>query len=97
MMSKTNEQPLGEVIEELLRRYNLKDQWDATRVVQSWESIVGSYIASHTTDIHLNKGVLFVYLDSDALRNELLYAKTLLIGKLNEVAGYNIVEDIVLR
>ncbi len=96
-MSKTNEQPLGEVIEELLRRYNLKDQWDATRVVQSWENIVGSYIASHTTDIHLNKGVLFVYLDSDALRNELLYAKTLLIGKLNEVAGYNIVDDIVLR
>lgn len=96
-MSKTNEQPLGEVIEELLRRYNLKDQWDAARVVQSWESVVGSYIASHTTDIHINKGVLYVYLDSDALRNELLYAKSLLISKLNEVAGYAIVEDIVLR
>ncbi|MBK9290375.1 MAG: DUF721 domain-containing protein [Bacteroidetes bacterium] len=96
-MGKSNEQPLGEVIEELLRRYNLKDQWDAARVVQAWESIVGSYIASHTTDIHLQNGVLFVYLDSDALRNELLYAKTLLISKLNEVAGYKIVEDVVLR
>jgi predicted nucleic acid-binding Zn ribbon protein len=96
-MSKNNEQPLSEVINELLRHYNLKDKWDAARVVQSWESIVGSYIASHTTDIHLQNGVLFVHLDSDALRNEVLYLKTLLINKLNQVAGYNIVEDIVFR
>ncbi|HMM12077.1 MAG TPA: DUF721 domain-containing protein [Bacteroidales bacterium] len=96
-MNNSNEQPLGQVIDEFLRRYNLKDKWDAARVVQSWENIVGSYIASHTTDIHLQKGVLFVYLDSDALRSELMYAKTLLISKLNEVAGYAIVEDIVLR
>lgn len=96
-MSKNNEQPIGAVLDELLRRYNLKDRWDAAKVVQSWESIVGSYIASHTTDIHLQNGVLFVYLDSDALRNELMYAKSLLISKLNEVAGYAIVEDVVLR
>ncbi|MCE1201414.1 MAG: DUF721 domain-containing protein [Bacteroidia bacterium] len=96
-MSKNNEQPISAVLDELLRRYNLKDHWDAAKVVQSWESIVGSYIASHTTDIHLQNRVLFVYLDSDALRNELMYAKSLLISKLNGVAGYAIVEDVVIR
>lgn len=96
-MSKSNEQPLGEIIDELLRHYNLRDRWASARVVHSWERVVGSYIASHTTDIHMQHGVLFVFLDSDALRNELLYAKTLLMNKLNEIAGDTIVEDIVFK
>ncbi len=96
-MSAHNEQPLENVIRDFLKIYNLEPKLDEVKLINSWESVVGKMIAKHTNDLHIRKKTLFVYLDSDALRNELAYTKSLLISKLNESAGKQVIKEIVFR
>lgn len=70
-MSDPNTQSLGSAIEQVLKTYNLQGKIDGIRIVQAWESVVGSMIARHTTDLYIQKDVLFVYIDSAAIRHEL--------------------------
>lgn len=96
-MSKKEEKPLKDLVNQMLRAYGLGDRLDEMSLVKSWEEVVGVMIARHTTEIYFKKGVLFVQLDSAPLRQELSYAKTKLVERLNEKAGKQMVTDIQLR
>ena len=90
------EAPLRELVNKMLRAYGLSDKLDEISLVKSWEEIVGKMIARHTTDIYFKEGVLHIKLDSAPLRQELSYAKSKLIERLNEKAGKQMVKDIRL-
>ncbi|HNY08123.1 MAG TPA: DUF721 domain-containing protein [Bacteroidales bacterium] len=93
----SNEQSLKEVILELLKAYKLDDKMSETRIIASWEAVVGKVIAKHTQKLFINKKILFVTLDSAALREELSYARQKLIKALNKKVGLEVIKDIVFR
>ena len=70
---------------------------DEIKLINSWPKVVGPFIASHTIDLSIKNKVLFVRVDSDALRNELNYSKSLLIRNLNDLVGKEILAEIVLN
>lgn len=70
---------------------------DEIKVVNSWPKVVGPFIASHTIDLSIKNHVLFVRVDSDALRNELNYSKSLLLKNLNGLVGKEVLNEIVLN
>lgn len=92
-----DEKPLKELVNQMLRAYGLGDRLDEVSLIKSWEEVVGKMIAKHTADIFFKNGVLYITLDSAPLRQELSYAKTKLIDKLNEHAGRRMVVDINLK
>ena len=94
-MKNSNEQKLKDVISDLLDTYKLQDKITETQLIQSWEKIAGSYIAGYTEKIFLNKGKLFVKLNSPALKHELSFAKGKLIESLNAGIQKEIIKDIV--
>ena len=94
-MSK--EKPLKEIIDKLLRAYGYQDQLDEIALIKAYESIAGKMFANHTKNIYFKNKVLYVQLDSAALKQELSYAKTPIILKLNQVLGKQIVTDIVIK
>lgn len=96
-MKNEEEKPLKELIDKMLRSYGLGNKLDEISLIKSWESIVGKMIAKHTTDIYLSGGILHISLDSAPLRQELTYAKSRLVEKLNEHAGKAMVKDIYLK
>lgn len=96
-MPAKNDQSLGQAIEAVMKRYGLQDKLEAVQVINSWERVVGSMIARHTNDLYVTKKTLYVYLDSDAIRSELSYAKSLIIKNLNKEAGNEVIVDIVFR
>lgn len=96
-MSKKEEKPLKDLVNQMLRAYGLGDRLDEMSLVKSWEEIVGKMIAKHTSEIYFKSGTLYVHLDSAPLRQELSYAKTKLIEQLNEKAGKQMVKEIHLR
>ncbi len=96
-MSAHNEKPLEGAILEFLRYYGLEGKYNDMKVINAWKPVVGKMIANHTMDLYIQRKTLFVKLDSDALRNELSYNKSLLLLKLNEAAGKQIITDIVFR
>ena len=89
--------PLGELIKEFYEQHRGLDYIDEVKAVNSWPKVVGSFIASHTIDLSVKNHVLFVRVDSDALRNELGYSKSLLIENLNDIIGKEIVKEILLN
>ncbi len=88
--------PIGELIKEFYEQHRGSDYLDEIKVVNSWPKMVGPFIASHTIDLSIKSKVLFVRVDSDALRSELSYSKSLLLKNLNEVTGKETIEEIVL-
>jgi predicted nucleic acid-binding Zn ribbon protein len=89
--------PLGDLIKEFYELHKGPDYMNEIKVINSWPKVVGPFIASHTIDLSIKEGRLFVRVDSDALRSELSYSKSLLMKNLNEMVGKEIVKEIVLN
>ena len=96
-MSKHNEHSIKEAIEHLLKAYRLDDRLAEKRLIASWENVMGKMIAKHTLDLSIRHKQLFVTLDSSALRNELALAKSKIIKSLNDFAGKEVINEIILR
>ena len=88
--------PLGDLIKEFYELHKGSGYLDEQKAIQAWPQVVGSFIASHTIDLSIKNGVLYVRVDSDALRSELSYSKSLLLKNLNERVGMEVVAEIVL-
>jgi predicted nucleic acid-binding Zn ribbon protein len=97
MPRNSNEQPLGEVIRELLASYRLEGKLNQARVIMAWEEVTGKMISRHTQDLYIKGSKLFVKLDSPALKTELSYSKGKIIELLNKEAGGEVISDIVFR
>lgn len=96
-MSKHNEHTIKQAIDQLLKVYKLDERIAEKVLINSWETVMGSMIAKHTKDIYISKQQLFVTLDSSALRNELSLGKSKIVKLLNEVAGKEVINEIVLK
>lgn len=96
-MKRGTERPLKAVIEEFLKTYRLGDKIAETKVMQSWEKVVGTMIARHTRGISIRNKILYVKIDSAALRNEMLFAREKLVKSLNKEAGADVIQDIVFN
>ena len=66
------------------------------KLIDAWPDVVGPFIASHTIDLSVKNGVLFVRVDSDALRSELGFSKSILLTNLNNKVGREVVSEMVL-
>jgi predicted nucleic acid-binding Zn ribbon protein len=88
---------LAEAMQDYIREMNLGDKLREVGVVESWESVVGRAIASRTTRLYIKDGILFVYLKSSIVRNELMMLREALREKLNNQAGTELIKEIVLK
>lgn len=89
--------PLSDLIKEFYEQHRGAEYLDEVKLINSWPQVVGPFIASHTIDLSVKNGVLFVRVDSDALRSELSYSTSLLMKNLNEMVGKEMVKEIVLN
>lgn len=89
--------PVGELIREFCEFHKGAGYLDEIKLISAWPQVVGSFVASHTIDISIKNRILFVRVDSDALRSELSYSKSLLVNKLNELTGNMVIDEIVLN
>jgi len=93
-LKKSNEILLKDAIAAFLRDYNLESKLNETRIISSWEEVVGKLISRHTNQMYVKDRILFVKVDSAALREELSYQRSKLVKKLNVAAGIDAIEDI---
>ena len=88
---------VGELVREFYELHKGPDYVDELKVINSWKKVVGPFIASHTIDLAIRNHVLYVRVDSDAVRSELSYSKSLLLKNLNETVGKEVISEIVLN
>ena len=96
MSSRTNDRSLKEAIEHMLHVYRLRRKFDETSLILAWPEIMGKAIASRTKDIFIRDRKLFIRLESAVIKNELMMMRSDIITKMNERAGADIIDEIIL-
>lgn len=93
--SKNNEKKIDQVFYELLRAYGISRKYDEHLMKKEWENVIGQTIARQTLSLKIDKDILYVGLNSPALRQELGYARSSIIEALNNAVGKDLIRDIV--
>jgi predicted nucleic acid-binding Zn ribbon protein len=96
-MRKSQTQNISQIISSILKANGLEDKLAETRLIQSWEELLGKSVARLTKSMYIKNRILFVSLNSSVVRSELTMIKKDMIIRLNEKAGKSIIDDIVLR
>ena len=88
---------IAEAIKDFVSEMGFDEKLGETSLIASWEEVVGKIISNRTTKIYIKNQILYVHLNSSVVKNELQLLKGLLKDRLNERAGRQLINDIVLR
>jgi hypothetical protein len=89
-----NAQPMKELVDKLMNAYQLQGKMTEMEVLSKWEEMMGKAVASRTTNIQIRQGILIIALNSSVMRDELQHGKQVIIQRVNETAGKQIIHDI---
>ncbi len=92
-----NTQHIKEVIDALRKERKLKKGLEKAQIKTLWADLMSDTIAGYTSRLTYDKGTLYVYLTSSALREELNRGKSKIIGLLNEKLGEEVIKRIVFK
>jgi len=97
MRSKSGDiQTIGDAIRQMLNSYKLTAKFDEASLLASWERIAGKPIARRTKKLYIRNTVLFVELDSPAMKHDFSMHKGQLLKMLQQEFGEKVVKEIVL-
>jgi hypothetical protein len=91
---KNRESTIGEAIDRLLKAYRLDDKMVEMNVISAWEELMGKAVAMRTTSLFIHDGVLRVTMNSAVMRDELAAGKQIIILRVNEHAGKELIRDV---
>ena len=93
-MRRSKGQPIGEVIKELLKNYDITSKFNEAHVITSWDKLMGPSVTKYTVKIEVEKRILFVKLSNAALKQELSYARQKIKKMLNDEVGEEVLIDV---
>ncbi len=96
-MRKSHGSSVGDVIREFMTSYHLDEKMMQKQVIRSWEEVMGSMIARHTTRLTIRNKILYVRIDSAALRNELSFSREKILKALNQFVQAEVLSDVVIH
>lgn len=88
---------LKDVIRDMLQNYHIEEKFDHTRLLASWERLMGKPIASRTSRLFVKDNVLFVRLTSAPLKSEMNLNKAKVLDILKKEFGEKVLKDIVFQ
>jgi len=85
---------LGDAINKLLKAYKLDDKMAEMTIVESWEELMGKAVANRTEKMVIKNEVLYLTLNSSVMREELMHGKQVIIERVNQKAGFEMIKDV---
>lgn len=96
-MKEGKTRTIDELVTLVLRQMGLEQKFKEQEVCRLWPEVVGQMIASHSSNLRVENGKLFVTFTSAVIKHEILMVKESLVHALNEKVGSVIIQDIVIR
>lgn len=96
-MRRTKTVTIGEVLKEFFSRPYVAQKVAEGRLPDFWRMAVGDQVANITTELKLERHILFVRVSSSVIRQELFYRRGELTRRLNELAGIELLNNIVVK
>jgi len=96
-MKKQNDQPIKEVLQQMVDQLRLRNKLNQTKIQQLWVDLMGPSISKHTTSIQVRRKKLYLNINSASLKSELSYAREKIRTLINEELGEDYIEDVIIR
>lgn len=96
-MRRTKTVTIGEVLEEFFKRPYVAAKLAEGHLPDYWCELVGEHVAAHTVDMRLENHILHIHVDSSVLRQEIFFRRDELMQRLNQRAGYRLINAIIVR
>ena len=93
----TEESSIGDVLKNFISKGKLAKGLDKVNAKNAWLEVMGPGVATYTTEVILERDILYVQLSSSVLREELSYGKEKIIRLLNEKLSKDLIDKLVLR
>lgn len=90
------EYSIGDALKHFLKHSRLKGSIQALQIEDVWEKIMGKTIARYTEKISINSQTLYITTHVAPLKQELLYQKDVIVKRVNEALGENVIKDVVI-
>ncbi len=94
-MRRNNIEPLKAVIQRYLHAIGAKQKIKEIQLKNNWENLMGVNIKAQTEYIFIKKGVFYVKITSSVVKHELSMMKSIIIQRMNNIAGETLINDIV--
>ncbi len=88
----------SEVLPKIMQRLGLNERLHENEMIEAWSTIVGEFIATHSTPVSLREGVLYVRVLQPALHYDLeQISKPAILRKLKQRFGGKTIRDLRFR
>jgi predicted nucleic acid-binding Zn ribbon protein len=91
---KYTDNPLKELISDILRRNGWDHRYQEMEVLRCYREVVGEVIWKKTRESRLHGKTLVLKMDSGPLKQELSYQKTKLMDSINDLLGNPAIEKL---
>ncbi|MBL7814273.1 MAG: DUF721 domain-containing protein [Saprospiraceae bacterium] len=95
-MRKTNDEPLADVLQQMVRAFKLGDNLNKTKIENLWEEKMGRTIATYTRELRVRDKILYVRIESASLRSELHMGREKIRQMLNNEIGEEFLKEVII-
>ncbi|MBI2730170.1 MAG: DUF721 domain-containing protein [Sphingobacteriales bacterium] len=88
---------IGDAIKLFLQKSRLKQNMQAFKIEEVWETLMGKTIARYTDKIEIIGHTLFITTNTAPLKQELQFQKEKIIERVNEVMKEKVIKEVVIR
>lgn len=96
-MRRTKTMLMGELLEEFFKRPYVAAKIAEGKLPDTWREIVGDHVANLTSELRLDKHILYVRIQSSVVRSELFYQREALKEEINRRSGIRLVNAVIIR
>jgi len=89
-----NQHMLGDLVTKLMKAYRLDGRMKEMDVIVAWPEMMGIAVANRTKSITVRNKTLYITMDSSVMRDELSYGKAIIIERVNQKAGCELITDV---
>jgi predicted nucleic acid-binding Zn ribbon protein len=90
------EYTIAQALQKMLRDSNWKYSYWQNNISYFWEKITSPIIAKHTKSIRLIQNKLIIQTDSGPLKAELNSSKQIVMQRINEQLGEQVVTEVII-
>ncbi|MBO7277291.1 MAG: DUF721 domain-containing protein [Bacteroidales bacterium] len=96
-VSEASEQPIKNVMEKFFESLGIAADFNQEEIIKTWEELTGEFIKKLTKKIYVEDKVLYVHVNSPALKSELMMLRTSVCDRINERMGENTLKFIYIK
>jgi hypothetical protein len=90
----SKDEGIDKVIDRILKAYQLDGKMKEMDIINGWEEMMGKAVAYRTESLFIRNKVLHIKLNSSIMRDELMYGKQIIIERVNQKAGKEMINDV---